>query len=149
MQNFVFSVPNTDKNLQALNNLDLIVSVDTHLSETALMADYVIPGSVFLERTELLGQWVTFPVVTLRQQVVPPLFGQNWSEFIQDLARNSDTVYPFTAYERISATRSRHWHQPPARERFPAPPDQRQTHYRKHETSGLPPSKGEFSCRCR
>ena len=46
MQNFVFSVPNTAKNLQALNNLELIVSVDTHMSETALMADYVIPGTI-------------------------------------------------------------------------------------------------------
>jgi thiosulfate reductase/polysulfide reductase chain A len=98
MQNFVFSVPNTAKNLQALNNLELIVSVDTHLSETALMSDYVIPGSVFLERTELLGQWVTFPVVTLRQQVVPPLFGQKLEyEFIQDLAlKLGYGTYPFT-----------------------------------------------------
>ncbi len=102
-QNFVFSVPNTAKNLQALNKLDLIVSVDTHLSETALMADYVIPGSVFLERTEVLTQWVTFPVVTLRQQAVPPLFGQRLEyEFVQDLAqRLGYYTYPFNVpYEQ-------------------------------------------------
>jgi thiosulfate reductase/polysulfide reductase chain A len=102
MQNFVFSVPNTAKNLQALNKLDLIVAVDTHLSETALMADYVVPGTVFLERTELLGQWVTFPVVTLRQQVVPPVFGQKREyEFIRDLAlKLGYSVYPFNvSYE--------------------------------------------------
>jgi thiosulfate reductase/polysulfide reductase chain A len=103
MQNFVFSVPNTAKNLQALNNLELVVSVDTHLSETALMSDYVIPGSVFLERTEVLTQWVTFPVVTLRQQAVPPLFGQKLEyEFIQDLAlRLGYHTYPFiVSYEQ-------------------------------------------------
>jgi len=87
MQNFLFSVPNTAKSLQALSNLELIVSVDTHLSETALMADYVIPGTTYLERYELLPQWVTFPVVALRQPVVPPLFGQKPEyEFVKDLA---------------------------------------------------------------
>jgi len=44
MQNFVFSVPNTAKSLEALDALELIVSVDTHMSETRFMADYVIPA---------------------------------------------------------------------------------------------------------
>ena len=102
-QNFVFSVPNTAKNLQALNNLELIVSVDTHMSETALMADYVIPGTVFLERYELCTQWVTFPVVSLRQPVVAPVYGQKTEyDFVKDLAlRMGYTDYPFNvAYEQ-------------------------------------------------
>jgi len=102
MQNFVFSVPNTAKSLQALNNLELIVSVDTHLSETAQMADYVMPGTTYLERYELLPQWVTFPVVALRQPVVPPLFGQKPEyEFVKDLALAlGHNVYPFNvSYE--------------------------------------------------
>lgn len=86
-QNFVHSVPNARKNLEALNKLELIVSVDTHLSETALMADFVIPGTVYLERWDLYPQWVTFPAVSLRQPVVPPVFGQRAEyEFVQDLA---------------------------------------------------------------
>lgn len=104
MQNFVFSVPNTARNLQALNKLDLIVSVDTHLSETALMADYVIPGTTYLERYEVLPQWVTFPVVGLRQPVVAPLFGQRTEyEFVQDLALALGyNIYPFNvSYERF------------------------------------------------
>jgi thiosulfate reductase / polysulfide reductase chain A len=106
MQNFLFSVPNTAKSLQALNNphLELIVSVDTHLSETALMADYVIPGTTYLERYELLPQWVTFPVVALRQPVVPPLFGQKPEyEFVKDLAiALGHNVYPFNVtYEKF------------------------------------------------
>lgn len=102
MQNFVFSVPNTAKNLRALKNLELIVAVDTHMSETALMADYVIPGTTYLERYELLQQWVTFPVVALRQPVVPPLFGQKPEyEFVKDLALALGYFsYPFNvAYE--------------------------------------------------
>jgi thiosulfate reductase/polysulfide reductase chain A len=104
MQNFVFSVPNTTKSLQALNNLELVVCVDTHLSETALMADYVIPGTNYLERYELLPQWVTFPVVALRQPVVPPLFGQKPEyEFVKDLALAlGHNVYPFNVtYEQF------------------------------------------------
>ena len=104
MQNFVFSVPNTAKSLDALNKLELIVSVDTHLSETALMADYVIPGTTYLERSELLPQWVTFPVVALRQPVVPPLFGQKPEyEFVKDLALAlGHNVYPFNVtYEQF------------------------------------------------
>jgi thiosulfate reductase/polysulfide reductase chain A len=104
MQNFLFSVPNTTKSLQALNNLELIVSVDTHMSETALMADYVIPGTTYLERYELLPQWVTFPVVALRQPVVPPLFGQKPEyEFVKDLALAlGHNVYPFNVtYEKF------------------------------------------------
>jgi len=102
MQNFLFSVPNTTKSLQALNNLELIVSVDTHMSETALMADYVIPGTTYLERYELLPQWVTFPVVALRQPVVRPLFGQKPEyEFVKDLALALGyNIYPFNvSYE--------------------------------------------------
>ena len=102
-QNFMFSVPNTAKNIQALNNLDLIVSVDTHMSETALMADYVIPGSTYFERYELCTQWVTFPVVSLRQPVVPPVYGQKVEyEFVKDLAYQMGFVnYPFSVpYEQ-------------------------------------------------
>jgi thiosulfate reductase/polysulfide reductase chain A len=104
MQNFIFSVPNTRKSLDALNTLELIVSVDTHMSETALMADYVIPGTNYLERYELLPQWVTFPVVALRQPVVPPLFGQKPEyEFVKDLALQLGyNVYPFNVtYEKF------------------------------------------------
>lgn len=86
-QNFVQAVPNTRKNLEALNKLELVVSVDTHLSETAMMADYVIPGTVYLERWDLYPQWVTFPAISIRQPVVPPVFGQRAEyEFVQDLA---------------------------------------------------------------
>jgi thiosulfate reductase / polysulfide reductase chain A len=104
MQNFLFSVPNTAKSRAALDNLELIVSVDTHMSETALMADYVIPGTTYLERYELLPQWVTFPVVALRQPVVPPLFGQKPEyEFVKDLAlKLGYNVYPFNVtYEKF------------------------------------------------
>ena len=40
------------------------------------MADYVLPGTTYLERYDLNSHWVTWPVLGLRQPVVKPLFGQ-------------------------------------------------------------------------
>jgi len=151
-QNFVFSVPNTAKNLQALNNMDLVVVVDTHMSETAQMADIVIPGSNYLERYELCSQWVTFPAISLRQPVVPPVFGQKVEyEFVQDLALQMGySQYPFNVpYEQylddalfagvgihladLKALPGATW-------------IGGDTHYRKYETSGFntPSKKFEF-----
>jgi thiosulfate reductase/polysulfide reductase chain A len=62
-----------------------------------MMADYVIPGSNYLERYELCTQWVTFPAVSLRQPVVPHVWGQKLEyEFVQDLALQMGySQYPF------------------------------------------------------
>lgn len=152
-QNFVFSVPNSDKNLQALNNMELVVSVDTMMSETAMMADYVIPGSVYLERYELCTQWVTFPVISLRQPVVPPVFGQKVEyEFVRDLAiQMGYTDYPFNVpYETylddaLFAGVGVHL------DELKALPGATwiggETHYNKYQTSGFgtPSGKFEFS----
>ncbi|MFN3481271.1 MAG: molybdopterin-dependent oxidoreductase, partial [Thermodesulfovibrionales bacterium] len=75
-QNFVFNTPNSARNIQAIKNMELVVVVDTHMSETALMADYVIPGTTYLERYDINPNWTTFPSVGLRRPVVKPIFGQ-------------------------------------------------------------------------
>ena len=75
-QNLVLSIPGTNNVIEALKKLDYVVVDDIYLSETAEMADIVLPGSTYLERYEVIGQWVTWPVVSLRQPVVPPIFGQ-------------------------------------------------------------------------
>jgi thiosulfate reductase/polysulfide reductase chain A len=46
------------------------------LSETAMLADYVLPGTNYLERYDLTAHWVTWTAVGLRQPVVKPIFGQ-------------------------------------------------------------------------
>lgn len=69
-QNFVMSVPNTAKNIEFLKKLEYVVVHDTHMSETAELADIVIPGSVYLERYDFTGYWVTWPVLGLRKPVV-------------------------------------------------------------------------------
>jgi len=87
-QNPMMSVPGTKTVEKAFQNLEFVVVNDIFLSETALMADIVIPGTTYLERYDLNTHWVTWPVVGLRQPVVKPLFGQPTEyEFVTELGR--------------------------------------------------------------
>ncbi|MBI4954552.1 MAG: molybdopterin-dependent oxidoreductase [Myxococcales bacterium] len=74
-QNFVMSTPNTQKNLDAIENMEFVLCVDTHMSETALMADLVIPGSSYLERFDFNANWSTFRSIGLRQPVIESWIG--------------------------------------------------------------------------
>ncbi|MBI2300192.1 MAG: molybdopterin-dependent oxidoreductase [Armatimonadetes bacterium] len=69
-QNLVMSGPGSSQVEAALKKLETLVVVDTMVSETALLADYLIPGTVYLERYDLNSHWVTWPVLGLRQPVV-------------------------------------------------------------------------------
>ena len=69
-QNFLMSVPNTDKNIAFMKKLEYVVVNDIYMSETAELADIVIPGSVYLERYDFSSYWVTWPVLGLRKPVV-------------------------------------------------------------------------------
>jgi thiosulfate reductase/polysulfide reductase chain A len=82
------SIPGTKTVEAALKSLEFLVVNDTFLSETAQMADIVIPGTTYLERYDLNTHWVTWPVLGLRQPVVAPLFGQPAEyEFVAELGR--------------------------------------------------------------
>jgi thiosulfate reductase/polysulfide reductase chain A len=75
-QNVMMSVPGNQTVAKALAKLETLVVVDTMMSETALLADYVLPGTNYLERYDVALHWVTWSAVGLRQPVVKPLFGQ-------------------------------------------------------------------------
>ncbi|MGC8888159.1 MAG: molybdopterin-containing oxidoreductase family protein [Verrucomicrobiia bacterium] len=76
-QNPVMSIPGGTRTVvEAFKKLEMSVVIDTMMSETALLADYVLPGTVYLERYDLNTHWVTWPAVGLRQPVVKPLFNQ-------------------------------------------------------------------------
>jgi thiosulfate reductase / polysulfide reductase chain A len=75
-QNPMMSVPGQETVAKALATLETLVVIDTMMSETAMLADYVLPGTVYLERYDINAHWVTWPVVGLRQPVVKPVFGQ-------------------------------------------------------------------------
>jgi thiosulfate reductase/polysulfide reductase chain A len=87
-QNPVMSVPGGGNVAEALAKLETLVVVDTMLSETAMLADYVLPGTTFLERYDLNSHWVTWSALGLRQPVVDPLFGQPAEyEIVAELGR--------------------------------------------------------------
>ncbi len=45
--------PNLEKVKEALSSLDLLVSRDLFMTETAQLADYILPAASFMERTEI------------------------------------------------------------------------------------------------
>ncbi|MEG0374268.1 MAG: molybdopterin-dependent oxidoreductase [Raoultibacter sp.] len=69
--NMAAGYSNTAYLAEALGNLDLCVAIDVQMSETAMLADYVLPETSYLERLELpefIGGKV--PCVALRDQVL-------------------------------------------------------------------------------
>jgi hypothetical protein len=64
-QNPMMSVPGSQTVARALAKLETLVVIDTMLSETAMLADYVLPGTTYLERYDLNSHWVTWPVLGL------------------------------------------------------------------------------------
>lgn len=50
--------PNSRRTMEALKSLELLVSVDIYMNETAQVADYFLPAAHFLEKDDL---YVTFP----------------------------------------------------------------------------------------
>jgi thiosulfate reductase/polysulfide reductase chain A len=69
-QNLVMSGPGSARVEEALKKLEMFVVVDTNESETARLADYLIPGTHYLERYDVNSHWVTWSVLGLRQPVV-------------------------------------------------------------------------------
>lgn len=85
-QNLLMSMPNVERTMEALGQMEFIFCVDTHLSETALWADIVFPGSNYLERTDFNANWVTFYSLGLRQPVVPSwINGRTETQLFLDL----------------------------------------------------------------
>jgi len=90
-QNLIMSVPGSQTVASALAKLETVVVIDTMLSETAMLADYVLPGTTYLERYDLNSHWVSWSVLGLRQPVVKPIFGQLAEyETVAALARRLD-----------------------------------------------------------
>ena len=69
------SMPDSNRTIQALDRLDLIVSIDINHSNTAWYADVVLPESIYLERTDCIQQANGLkPQMFLRKQAVTPRY---------------------------------------------------------------------------
>ncbi len=77
--------PNTLKVRKALKSLDLFVVRDLFMTETAKLADYVLPAASFLERAELHYHGM-YQLVTLTKEILSFPDCQNEYQFWHDLA---------------------------------------------------------------
>src|SRR3546814_5612760 len=72
--NPVHSYPEGDKTAAALEELELLVSIDFYMTETSRHADYILPAMTFYEREDLTDLWVT-NAVRPWVQYTPPVIG--------------------------------------------------------------------------
>lgn len=75
-KNVVMSTPGTNEVVNALKALEFLVVVDTHINETAELADIVLPATTMFESYDLNEMYITWPSVALRQPAIKPLFNQ-------------------------------------------------------------------------
>jgi len=83
--------PNPKRVMAGYKNLDLLVVIDTVLSETASVAHYVLPESFYLERDEAVDNKHSGKKaqVTIQQKVVAPMFDTRpGMQIIIDLAKH-------------------------------------------------------------
>ncbi len=74
-QNPMQSVPNTAKTKKMFEKLDLVVTIDTMPSDTAMMSDVILPECTYLEREDPVKSFGgTQPAIVLRNKVINPMF---------------------------------------------------------------------------
>lgn len=88
-QDPVNALPDQAKTMRMIEQTEFIAAIDIQMSDTAWYADVVFPESTYLEREDpvevLAGIW---PVVVLRQQVVPPAYDTKpCLDIVQGLAK--------------------------------------------------------------
>ncbi|HET6381884.1 MAG TPA: molybdopterin dinucleotide binding domain-containing protein, partial [Armatimonadota bacterium] len=96
--NLMVSLPDNQVVQKALDNLDPLVVIDFFMSETAELADVVLPGAVWCEEegttTNLEGR-----VIKINQAAEPPGEARHDADIICDLARRlgRGKFFPFTS----------------------------------------------------
>lgn len=107
--NPALTLPDSNKVAEALQKLDLLVVINPFMTETAEMADIVLPACTFLEKMGLgmvYGINAGLPYVLLRKQVVEPP-GEAWADwkFWTELARKMGLgeYFPWNTDEEVVA----------------------------------------------
>lgn len=73
--NLIQALPEPDKTVKAIQNLDLLVAVDVLPAEIVGYADVVLPEATYLERWDDIGGTPYLEqFLAVRQEVVPPMF---------------------------------------------------------------------------
>lgn len=73
--NLMQNMPNITKTKKMLEIMDLVVVIDTLPSDTALMADVILPECTYLEREDMVVSFNRLePSLAMRNQVIKPLY---------------------------------------------------------------------------
>jgi anaerobic selenocysteine-containing dehydrogenase len=99
--NPVAMLPDSEANARALETRELVVVVDSFLTDTAQRATVVLPTTTLLEADDLLGAYGHHYLGVARPVVPPPAGIKSDFEIVADLARRVglDGVLPATARE--------------------------------------------------
>lgn len=74
-QNPMQSIPNVAKTRKMLEQLDLVVTIDTMPSDTVMMSDVILPECTYLEREDPVKSFAGVqPAIVLRNKVMDPLY---------------------------------------------------------------------------
>lgn len=74
-QNPMLSVPNSAKTKQMFEKMDLVVVIDTMPSDTAMLADVILPECTYLEREDPVQSFAgTEPAIALREKTIDPMY---------------------------------------------------------------------------
>ncbi|MBA7647809.1 Acetylene hydratase [subsurface metagenome] len=81
--NPVITLPDSNRIKQALEKLDLLVVIDLFMTETARLADIVLPACSFIERSGVGYVYAVtsgMPYLMLRKKIIEPLW-ESWSDW--------------------------------------------------------------------
>ena len=83
--NLMQNMPNIAKTKKMLEMMDLVVVLDTMPSDTAMMADVILPECTYLEREDMVVSFSRLePSLALRNEVIKPLYE---SKTMQDILK--------------------------------------------------------------
>jgi thiosulfate reductase/polysulfide reductase chain A len=73
-QNPMHILPDRKQTERMFHQMEFVVSIDIQPTDSAMLADVILPESIYLERTDPVEEFPSpYPFFALRQQVVPPL----------------------------------------------------------------------------
>lgn len=101
--NPVLTNPNTAKVIKALQSLELFVVRDLFMTETAKLADYVLPAASFLERSEIIADGMP-QSISLTKKVLEFASCQSEYQFWHGLAErlNMEKFFPWKDEEELN-----------------------------------------------
>lgn len=94
--NIVVSAPNATRVTERLEALDLLVVADVVLSETAALADVVLPVTQWAEETGTMTN-LEGRVILRQRAITPPTGVRSDLEILQGLAKRLDSPVPFSS----------------------------------------------------